>query len=291
MSNIAINDRTLIKEFFFPKTDVDLSGCVVFFLWIILHVAVSCFFSILCLFLTVPLQIAVFICFNKEEKQKPEPKITGTQIDNLFDQELELLKARSFDRLGLDNGQIITDPVIFVTPKIYGVRILQVPKDTSDRDPANLSINIADKNVKLEEDEFNAIQKQEASSRSIRYTLVEYTIFLPTESYLAQYAAVYSRITGRLIVENTKEIFYTDITQVCTEKTNSTQHILVGTGKEEITSKSISRFCVEMSSGSKISIDFDDPQFHRMFGNNLVNEEYADAASRSLRKIVREKKG
>jgi len=288
MANIEIQDRNLIKDFFFPKK---ASGCLPLFLWMLLHIGLAIVTHGYSLILTIPLQIGFSIYLKRKKKQNPESKITGSQIDNMFDQELELMKARSLERLGIDNSQIIADPVIFVTPKIYGVRLLSVPEDTTNLDPNNLEIKINDKEVKFEEDEFNAIQKQEAASNSIRYTLVEYIIFLPTESYLAQYSAIYSRITGRLIVENTKEIFYADITQVYTEKTTQSQKILLGTGKEEITSKSSSAFYVEISSGAKTAITFDDPEIHKKFGNNRLTEEYADAACRSLRKIVREKKG
>jgi 23S rRNA A1618 N6-methylase RlmF len=57
-----------------------------------------------------------------------------------------------------------------------------------------------------------------------------------------------------------------------------------------VKSKSHSTFYLEVSSGSKITIDFADPEIQKMFGNTLLSDDYAESACQGLRKIVREKK-
>ena len=195
------------------------------------------------------------------------------------------------DRLGLDISQSVAKPIEFIEPSVYRARILRAPEDTTGLNPQDVEVEIGDNSIKLAQDEYCAIQKKEEASNTIRYTLVEFTILYPTESYIAYYKALYSRITGQIITEKSQEIFYSDVTQVSTDKVNEVEKLKIGTGTEELVSKSRRKFIMEVSSGSKVEISFADPELQKMFGNTALTEEYADSASQSLRKIIREKKG
>ena len=285
MASIEIQNRDKIAKFFFPKG----KGCSPMLLWLILHVTLACLSMGGSLIITIPLQI--FFSKRKKKTTSSVSDVTVAEIDQIFEEEIALLKKRSLDRLGLDISQSVAKPIEFIEPSVYRARILRAPEDTTGLNPQDVEVEIGDNSIKLAQDEYCAIQKKEEASNTIRYTLVEFTILYPTESYIAYYKALYSRITGQIITEKSQEIFYSDVTQVSTDKVNEVEKLKIGTGTEELVSKSRSKFIMEVSSGSKVEISFADPELQKMFGNTALTEEYADSASQSLRKIIREKKG
>lgn len=291
MASLNISNRDKLKQFFFPPA----SGCgplLIWLFWITLHLIALFVTAGLLLLLTIPLQIY----FHRKKKNSPKQEtVTGTEIDHIFEEECALLKKRSLERLGVDQSQVLAAPIEFFTPSIYRVRIVSVPTETQGLNPDDVEFAIGDKKIKFAPDEYCAIQKQEAASSHMRYSLVHYVILYPTTSFIACYSCKYSRVNGQIFGEKSQEIYYTDVTQIFTEEEHGTEtrevKIGVGADAKEIFSKTRTIFKLEISSGSSIDITLDDPEMRKHFGSFGIPDDYAQSACMALRKLVREKKG
>jgi hypothetical protein len=292
MASITIAERAKLKQFFFPPA----SGCspmMMWIFWISLHLVALFLTGGLLLLVTIPLQVY----FHRKQKNKPKADaIAGTDVDHIFEEECSLLKKRSLERLGIDASQVLATPVEFVAPRLIK-RILVVPEDTQGVNPDDVELTIGDKEEKLPPDGYCAVQKQEAISDHMRYSLVDYCILYPTTGFIACYSCAYSRINGQIFAEKTQEIYYSDVTQVLVGEEHrdegKSNKYLVGSGKDDksITSQTQTTFKVEISSGSYIRVVLDDPELRKQFGSFGIPDDYAQSACMALRKLVREKKG
>lgn len=290
MASITIAERAKLKQFFFPPA----SGCspmMMWIFWISLHLVALFLTYGLLLLVTIPLQIF----FHRKQKSKPKADaITGTDVDHIFEEECALLKKRSLERLGIDSSQILAAPVEFFSPRIYRARVISVPEETQGVNPDDVELTIGDKEEKFAPDQYCAIQKQEAVSNHMRYSLVDYVILYPTPTFIACYSCAYSRINGQIFAEKSQEIYYSDVTQVFTEEEHSSdvETIKIGVGEDAKVIKSQTRttFKVEISSGSSIRVTLDDPELRKQFGSFGIPGDYAESACMALRKLVREKK-
>ena len=100
MASIEIQNRDKIAKFFFPKG----KGCGPMLLWLILHVVLAILTMGASLIITIPLQI--FFAKRKKKKASSVSDVTVAEIDQIFEEEIVLLKKRSLDRSRLGHFPI-----------------------------------------------------------------------------------------------------------------------------------------------------------------------------------------
>ena len=208
-----------------------------------------------------------------------------------------------------------------VTPFVFG------PKRPSDKQmDAWLDIDLEDaskhalKKLSLHEDDLVAesvyvigprfwdigdsrIGFRKGKDKVIRYTPVGITIIFFTQHQLVGYQCALDLLTGHPLNEGSDEYFYKDVVSVTTKTESVTIHLTKGDVKtfkkasldklvenDMLHFKMAEKFVLTTSGGTALQVVLRDPNLAELVGGGTLPTDRADAAIRSVRKMLREKK-
>jgi len=194
------------------------------------------------------------------------------KMDAWLDIDLENISTRALNKTSLHEDDLTSDSVYVIGPRFWDI--------------AGAKINI-----------------RKGKDNVIRYTPVGVTIIFFTQHQLVGYQCALDLYTGHPLSESSDEYFYRDIVAVTTKTESETFNLT----KKEIKAfkktfleklvkndtlhfKMAEKFVLTTSGGTALEVVLSDPNLEELAGGGTLPTDRADAAIRSVRKMLREKK-
>jgi hypothetical protein len=200
--------------------------------------------------------------------QKP----TDEQMDAWIQEDLKSLQARALEKTGLDQSELIGEPVMVYGPRFW-------------------NIGGAEAGIKKGKDGV------------VRFMPLGVTLINFTPHQLVAYQCALDLTTGKTLSESTDEYFYRDVVSVSTQSKTMTWDqaalgesalsggplaALVTAGKLQF--NDAQTFTLTTSGGTSIEVVLRDPKLIESVGGGRIPTDVAEKAAQTIRKMLREKK-
>jgi hypothetical protein len=194
------------------------------------------------------------------------------KMDAWLDVDLENISKRALNKTSLHEEDLVSDTVYVIGPRFWDIAGAKI-------------------GIRKGKDDF------------IRYTPVGVTIIFFTQHQLVGYQCALDLYTGHPLNESSDEFFYKDVVAVTTRTESETFNL----SKSEVRSfkktfldklvindtlqlKKAEKFVLTTSGGTALQVVLSDPNIEDLAGGGTLPKDRADAAIRSVRKMLREKK-
>src|SRR3989442_14852515 len=197
--------------------------------------------------------------------QKP----TDEQMDAWIQEDLKDLQARALAKTGIDQSELIGEPVMVYGPRFWNIGGAEV-----------------------------GIRK--GKDGVVRFMPLGVTVINFTPNQLVAYQCALDLTTGNPFSERTDEYFYRDVVSVSTQSESLTLEgidsklskgplaaLMVG-GKLQLNAAEI--FKLTTSGATSIKVFLRDPKLVERVGGGSIPTDTADKAGQTVRKMLREKK-
>lgn len=197
---------------------------------------------------------------NKTEYEtkykEAEPKPSDEQMDRWHNDDLERIRKQSLPKLDLLPDQVMGDPnnPIMVVGPSEGAK-LAVGKDSI-----------------------------------LRFSSHDIVIVYLTDYHLAAYSCTVNMATGLETKESTQEYHYKDVVSVATQADNSRVFKVVYDGTDKPLAD-YQKFSLSVASGERIEVVIAFPQLGDIINNARLAPTGAENAVKTIRAMLREKKG
>jgi hypothetical protein len=194
------------------------------------------------------------------------------QMDTWTKEGLKKLHERALEKMGLDQSELISEPVAVYGPRFW---------------------NIAGAEVGV----------KKGKDGVVRFIPLGVTIINFTQNQLVAYQCALDLTTGHPLHESTDEYFYRDVVSVSTQSKSVTwdrvvlntkaiskgplAKLVVG-GKLQFNAAEM--FVLTTSGGTSIEVVLRDPKLIESAGGGSIPTDMADKAVQTVRKMLREKK-
>lgn len=202
-----------------------------------------------------PLAIGIFgiRMHNKNNKGK----VSDQQIDEWFEDDLERLEKISLDKLGIDETELISDPVPITGMSLWG------------GDNTNIMF-------------------RKGKDKILRFTPIEINILNFTQNQLLIYRCVFNFTTGKISDEKTEEYFYKDVVSISTRVERGEK---INTKKFGVIKLNAAKMLTLNTSGStSFAVLLYDPMLVKKLGGGKIPTIQAERAIQVVRKMLRDKK-
>lgn len=142
-------------------------------------------------------------------------------VDAWLKEDIDKLKAQSYDKLGIEKAEEASDPLVIISPIYWHVK----------------GIDIKEVALRKGKDDF------------LRFSVYQITIFHLHEYILAAYICHYNFLRGTSLNEITNEYHYKDVVSVSTQETSSNYHL--PDGQKLIHAQ---EFRLSVASGERINV-------------------------------------
>ena len=194
------------------------------------------------------------------------------KMDDWLDIDLENITKRALKKISLNEDELVSDTVYVIGPRFWDI--------------GGAKIGI-----------------RKGKDNYIRYTPVGVTIIFFTQHQLVGYQCALDLHTGNSLNESSDEFFYKDVVAVTTKTESETFNL----SKSEVKSfkktflekliindtlqfKKAEKFVLTTSGGTALQVVLSDPNLEDLAGGGTLPTDRAEAAIRSVRKMLREKK-
>ena len=200
--------------------------------------------------------------------QKP----TDEQMDAWIQEDLKDLQARALAKTGIDQSELIGEPVMVYGPRFWNIGGAEV-----------------------------GIRK--GKDGVVRFMPLGVTVINFTPNQLVAYQCALDLTTGNPLSESTDEYFYRDVVSVSTQSKTMTWDsgvlgakaltegplaALVTAGKLQF--NAAETFTLTTSGGTSIEVVLRDPKLIESVGGGTIPTDMAEKAVQTVRKMLREKK-
>ena len=189
-------------------------------------------------------------------------KPSDRQMDQWWEKELSMLKAKALSKVGFDAEDCVADPVVVWGPRVSNAG--GVP-----------------------------LQLKRGGDGIVRFNPVDISIINLGEHQLVSYQSSYDRFTGNSLQEETDEYFYKDVVSVATKTDTTSRDVMVGKEEVCVQLKNSEMFRLTTSGGTSIEVFLRDEallkEVKQAKGGSLPTTQ-AEQAVKSVRRMLRDKK-
>ncbi len=207
--------------------------------------------------LVVMIIAVLFLVFGILGLVKTKGRVSDQQIDEWFEDDLERLEKVSLNKLGIDETELISDPVPITGMSLWS------------GDNANIMF-------------------RKGKDGILRFTPIEINILNFTQNQLLIYRCVFDFATGRVLDERTEEYFYKDIVSISTKVEHGEK---INTKKFGVIKLNAAKMLTLVTSGgTSLSVLLYDPMIIKKLGGGKIPTIRAEKAIQVVRKMLRDKK-
>jgi hypothetical protein len=183
-------------------------------------------------------------------------KPTDQQMDEWLEEDMEDLKKKALNKMGIDEAELVSEPVIITGPRLW---------DIAGAD----------------------VLSKKGKDDILRFTPISVSIINFAQNQLLAYACVFDFTTGNTLNESTDEYFYKDVVSVSTKSESKLVRI---PRKGTIHLNAAETFTLTTTGGTSASVLLRDPKLIEKMGGGEIPTTRAEKAILAMRKMLREKK-